>query len=143
MTRSIDVLIIDDNLADIRLIERTFDELHCNARVHLALDGQEGVEKVLSLAAGTRPDLILLDLNLPRLSGIEVLRRIRSDPRVAAVPVVVFTSSSSESDVGAAYEAGASAFVTKPMDFEGFLQAIETACRFWIETNHYPPRATG
>jgi CheY-like chemotaxis protein len=93
----------------------------------------DGGEKV-----APRPGLILLDLNLPRLDGREVLRRIKNDPQLSTIPVVVLTTSNDEEDVLSCYDAGANTYVTKPIAFDGFLKTVRTIDRYWFSTAEIP-----
>jgi CheY-like chemotaxis protein len=133
------ILLVEDNPADVKITERA---LHaCNLPVELIVvrDGQEAVEYLLRQgthaadAAWRNPALVLLDLNLPRLTGREVLERIRSTPELRTVPVVVLTTSRRREDVQAVYAAGANTFIEKPPDFGRFMEVLRTIHRYWLD----------
>ena len=131
--RPIQVLLIEDNPGDVRLLEEAFRELHANIHLQVARDGAEGIQAVEVRGAGTTPDLILLDLNLPKISGHDVLSRIKSNPQTRRIPVIVLTSSRAEMDVRRAYESYANAYLRKPSSLDGLLEAAEHIKNFWME----------
>ena len=137
-----DILLVEDNPNDVKLTLHAFKSANLANTVHVARDGVEAIEYLFGIAPGTgegvpdRPRLILLDLKLPRLSGHEVLARIKGDPRTSAIPVVVLTSSSEERDVMKTYEVGANSYIVKPVDFEQFTEAIRDIGKYWLEINH-------
>jgi CheY-like chemotaxis protein len=138
--RPVHLLIIEDNPGDVRLLEEAFDELRANVRIEVAKDGAEGIAVV---ARGDQhkensPDLILLDLNLPKVSGHDVLKRIKSDPRTRHIPVIILTSSRAEADVHRAYESHANAYLRKPSTLEGLLNTARDVKNFWMETAILP-----
>ena len=130
-----DILLVEDNLADVRLTQEAFKAAGVPNRLHVARDGVEALS-MLRDATGTvpRPDLILLDLNLPRKDGREVLQDIKQDEALRHIPVVIFSTSQSEQDVARGYRLGANAFVTKPVDVERFFQVIQSLEQFWLDT---------
>jgi len=139
--RPLELLIIEDNPGDVRLLEEAFQELKANVRIRVAKDGAEGIEmlsKTHESKASWRPDLILLDLNLPKVSGHEVLAKIKSDPRTRWIPVIVLTSSRAESDVRRAYESHANAYLRKPSTLDGLMAAAQDVKNFWMETATLP-----
>jgi CheY-like chemotaxis protein len=132
----IEILLIEDNPADVRLTREALKDAKVWNQVHVALDGVEALaflrregkyEKV------PRPDLILLDLNLPKKDGRAVLEEIKQDDALKHIPVVVLTTSQAEQDILASYRLRANAFVTKPVDLEQFLKAVRTIEQFWLE----------
>jgi CheY-like chemotaxis protein len=138
--RPVHVLIIEDNPGDVRLLEEAFSELRANVRIEVAKDGAEGIQ-VIARASQNKdgaPDLILLDLNLPKISGHEVLSKIKSDPRTQHIPVLVLTSSRAESDVHRAYQSHANAYLRKPSTLEGLLDTARDVKNFWMETAILP-----
>jgi CheY-like chemotaxis protein len=139
--RPLELLIIEDNPGDVRLLEEAFQELNANVKISVAKDGAEGIELLASTREGKnswRPDLILLDLNLPKISGHDVLAQIKDDPRTRWIPVIVLTSSRAESDVRRAYEAHANAYLRKPSTLDGLMAAAEDVKNFWMETATLP-----
>ena len=129
------ILLVEDNPDDEGLALRAFRKAGVKNRVEVARDGEEAVAKVASFEHGPTPVLILLDLKLPKLNGIEVLERIRATPATKHVPVVVLTSSDETVDVLGCYTRGANAYVRKPVDFDEFIEAIDSIVRFWLRRN--------
>lgn len=133
------ILLVEDNPADVKITQRALRESGLPVDLIVVRDGQEAVEYLLrqgshSDAANWRsPDLILLDLNLPRMSGKEVLERLRSTPGLRVVPVVVLTTSRRQEDVQQMYAAGANTYIEKPQDFERFVQVLQMLHRYWLD----------
>ena len=123
-----EVLLIEDNQSDIELTKRAFKKNHILNKIVVMEDGQEALDYLFNTlnSPDQLPVVTLLDLKLPRLDGIEVLRRIRSDARTKHMPVVMLTSSKEEVDVAAAYDNGANSYIRKPVDFEQFVESIHT-----------------
>src|ERR1700758_531710 len=119
--RPVHLLIIEDNAGDVRLLEEAFTELQANVKIEVAKDGAEGIQVVVRATQSKEgaPDLILLDLNLPKMSGHDVLVKIKSDPRTRHIPVIILTSSRAEADVHRAYQSHANAYLRKPSTLEG------------------------
>lgn len=139
--KELQVLLIEDNPGDVRLLEEAFRELHAGVRLQVAKDGAEGLDCALRAAeSGTaaHPDLILLDLNLPKISGHDVLTRLKSDPRTRRIPIIILTSSRAQTDVTRAYESHANAYLKKPSTLEGLISAAENIKNFWLETATLP-----
>jgi chemotaxis family two-component system response regulator Rcp1 len=138
--RPVEVLIIEDNPGDVRLLEEAFRELNADVHIRVASDGAEGLEMAIEREAadGLRPDLILLDLNLPKLNGHEVLARLKENPHTMRIPVIVFTSSRAESDIRRAYDAHANAYLKKPSTLDGLLSAAQDITNFWMKTATLP-----
>lgn len=130
----IDILLVEDNPADVRLAQEAFKDARVANRLHVARDGVEAL-RMLRDATGAvpRPDLILLDLNLPRKDGREVLQDIKQDEALRHIPVVVLSTSQSEQDIARSYRLGANAFVTKPVDIDRFFQVIRSLEQFWLD----------
>lgn len=139
------LLIIDDNPDDETLTRRALSRAPLgNVQIIVARDGVEALgllfgDSERNVAPMPLPQLVLLDLKMPRLSGLDVLERLRRNPRTRSLPVVVFTSSSEERDLRRAYELGANAYVRKPVDFAQFSDAVSSLGRFWLGTNEPPP----
>lgn len=137
--RALELLIIEDNPGDIRLLEEAFQELHANVHIQVAKDGAEGLEMVLQSAhPNWRPDLILLDLNLPKVSGHDVLAGIKNNPLTCRIPVIILTSSRAESDVRRAYQSHANAYLKKPSTLDGLMSTARDIKSFWMETATLP-----
>ena len=133
-TAPIEILLVEDNPADVRLTAEALKEARASNRLHVARDG---VEAIRMLRDGTgavpRPDLILLDLNLPRKDGREVLQEIKRDDALRHIPVVILSGSQAESDILQSYRLGANAFITKPVEIDQFFQVIRSMEHFWLE----------
>ncbi|MGH3566214.1 MAG: response regulator [Pseudonocardia sp.] len=138
--RTINVLLVEDDPGDVLMTREAFDD-HLHNRLDVVTDG------VLALAYlrregpyadAPRPDLVLLDLNLPRRDGRQVLREIKDDPDLRHIPVIVLTTSQAEEDVLRSYQLHANAYVTKPVDFEGFLEAIKQIDHFFVSVVQLP-----
>src|SRR5262249_38916922 len=132
------ILLVEDEPADIKITQRALKDSAMPVELIVVRDGQEAVDYLLRQgdhagnAAWRSPDLILLDLNLPRLNGREVLQRIRSTPALRAVPVVVLTTSHRQEDVQELYAAGANTYIEKPRDFGRFVEVLRTIGRYWL-----------
>lgn len=145
------LLLVEDNPDDELLTCRALKKYSEFNRIDVASDGAEALQ-YLSIeadlpASGTKkvvldllPDLILLDLKMPRLNGHEFLRSVRSNPRTAYIPIVVLTTSSEEQDISVSYELGANSFLRKPVDFLDFAKMIEQVSCYWLELNVPPPQ---
>ena len=131
------ILLVEDNPDDEALTLRALGRNNMLSTVIVARDGAEALELLFTDASAnvTPPGLILLDLKLPKVAGLEVLRRIRADQRTHFIPVVVLTSSALQEDIHDSYDGGANAFVRKPVDFSEFNAAINTICMFWMLLN--------
>ena len=135
-----DVLVVEDNPDDVELTLRALKRMHLTNPVHVARDGVEALEILLGDGT-TRPPLprvVLLDLKLPRVGGLEVLARLREEERTRTLPVVVLTSSREEPDVKKAYALGVNSYVVKPVEFEKFVDAVGKVGQYWLLLN-LPP----
>lgn len=142
--KSAHILLVEDNPGDVSLVRAALDEAKLANELHVASSGDEAVAYLGK--AGTSPehpvpDLILLDLNLPGMSGKEVLRVVRSTAATSTTPVVVMTSSEAERDIVESYELHANCFVTKPLDFEKFVAIVQQVEEFWLTVVKLPRRA--
>jgi CheY-like chemotaxis protein len=140
-SRTIDTLLVEDNRADIRLTQEAMAEADVKGTLHVVRDGNEAMDFLRHRGAygsAPRPDLILLDLNLPGLDGREVLAQIKSDPQLRQIPVVVLTTSSDAYDVARTYDLQVNCFITKPVDLDHFLKVIGAIKEFWIDTVTLP-----
>jgi two-component system response regulator len=134
--RSSDILLVEDNPADVELTQRAFAKNHVSNTIHVARDGVEALQFLF--ADETRApalSVVLLDLKMPRMDGLEVLRRMRADPRTRHIPVVMMTSSSEESDLVSSYGLGANSYIVKPVDFENFTEAVRVIGTYWLLLN--------
>jgi two-component system response regulator len=138
-----EILLVEDNPNDVKLTLHAFETANLANTVRVARDGVEAIEYLFGAdSAGAFrevPRVILLDLKLPKIDGHEVLKRIKSDARTQAVPVVVLTSSSEERDVMLTYQNGANSYIVKPVDFDKFTEAVRDIGRYWLEINHAQP----
>jgi CheY-like chemotaxis protein len=140
------ILLVEDSPADVQIMQRAVRETSLSVELIVVHDGEEAVDYLLRqgnfdpATPGWRtPSLVLLDLNLPRLSGSEVLRRLRGSDELRTVPVIVFSTSADPADVREAYAAGANTYIQKPRDFGRFLEVLQTIERYWLETALLPP----
>jgi CheY-like chemotaxis protein len=143
--RPVDILLVEDNPGDVRLTVESLREARVRNALHVARDGVEALAFLRQegrYADAVRPDLILLDLNLPRMDGREVLAQVKADPRLKTIPVVVLTTSSADQDVLRSYELHANCYVTKPVDLEQFMSVMQTIYTFWLCIATRPPRNT-
>jgi len=129
------ILLVEDNPRDAELTLRAFRKNNLGNNVLVAHDGVEALEIVFSRTGADRPRVILLDLKLPKLDGLEVLRRLKSDDRTRAIPVVVVTSSNQDPDIKTAYDLGANSYVVKPVDFEAFMKTMSDLGFYWLMVN--------
>lgn len=134
------ILLVEDNPDDEALTVRALRKNNVLNEIRVAHDGAEAIDLLLGAdRASEPPQLVLLDLKLPKLDGFEVLRRLRADERTSVVPVVILTSSKEQEDVRAGYLTGANAYVRKPVQFEDFVDAVRALGLFWILVNEPPP----
>ena len=137
MPSPVTVLLVEDNPDDEALTVHAL-RMRTTANVEVARDGQEALDYLINDAKDV-PRLVLLDLELPNINGLEVLRRIRADERTRQVPVVILTSFSTPNDVAAAYRYGANSYVRKPVDFDQFADVIHQLGVYWLVVNEPPP----
>jgi two-component system response regulator len=131
-----DILLVEDNPADVELTQRAFKKHNLSNRIHVARDGVEALEFLFSDESAPRElSVVLLDLKMPRMGGLEVLERMKADPRTRHLPVVMMTSSSEESDLIASYDLGANSYIVKPVDFENFTEAVRVIGTYWLLLN--------
>jgi CheY-like chemotaxis protein len=140
-TKPIDILLVEDNPADVRLTREALKEVKVNNSMFVVADGIDALAYLrleTPYTEATRPDLILLDLNMPRMDGFEVLQLIKQDPDLKRIPVVTLTTSQAEQDIVKGYNLHANAYVTKPVDLDQFIKVIKTIEGFWLEIVKLP-----
>jgi chemotaxis family two-component system response regulator Rcp1 len=143
MTSPIEILLVEDNEGDVHLTREALKQAKVSNRVHVTNDGVEAMEFLRrrgSFVDAPRPDLVLLDLNLPNMDGREVLDEMKKDPELRLIPVIVVTSSAAEQDVVRTYALNANAYVTKPVDLRQFLHVIGAVGEFWLQIVKLPPK---
>jgi two-component system, response regulator len=134
------ILLVEDNDDDVELTRRAFKKHNLTNPLLVARDGEEALQ-ILGDAAQPLPAVVLLDLKLPKLGGLEVLQRIRADERTRSMPVVVLTSSTEQRDLSESYRLGANSYVQKPVDFGDFMDAARQLGLYWLVLNRPPPRS--
>jgi two-component system, chemotaxis family, response regulator Rcp1 len=135
------ILLVEDNVGDVRLTQEAFKEGKVSNLLLVAPDGIEAMALLRqqgSYSDAPRPDLILLDLNIPRMDGREVLVAIKSDPHLKRIPVVVLTTSKAEEDIVRTYDLNANCYITKPVDFDKFLTVVKSIDEFWLTIAKLP-----
>lgn len=140
-TKAIEILLVEDNPGDVRLTREAFRDAKVRNDIIVVSDGLEAMaflKQEAEHAKAVRPDLILLDLNLPRMNGFEVLDAIKVDESLRRIPVIVLTTSQAEQDIISSYNLYANAYVTKPVDLEQFIAAIRAIEGFWLEVVKFP-----
>jgi CheY-like chemotaxis protein len=140
-TKIWEILLVEDNPADVRLIQEGFKHKH---NVHVVVDGGQAMAFLRHeppFQHEPSPNIVILDLNLPRISGREALTTIKSDPVLRSIPVIVLTTSEAEQDIASSYELGANAYITKPLEFDRFVQTIRSFEEFWLNLACLPKKA--
>ena len=141
--KPVEILLVEDNEGDVGLIEEVFEEAKIRNNIHVAEDGEEAVLYLRGegkFSGSPRPDIILLDLNLPKNDGREVLKEIKEDDNLKNIPVVILTTSNAEKDILRAYDLHANAYITKPLDFDQFIRAVGSIENFWLEIVNLPSK---
>jgi CheY-like chemotaxis protein len=133
------ILLVEDNPDDEALMLRGFRKSKLANRIEVARDGAEALASLLGPDARPLPTLVILDLKLPKVDGLEVLRRVRTEERTRMLPVVILTSSKEEQDLVESYRLGANSYVRKPVDFLQFAEAVQTLGLYWLVVNEPPP----
>jgi chemotaxis family two-component system response regulator Rcp1 len=137
----IEVLLVEDSPGDVRLTREAFKDAKVHINLRVASDGAEAMEylgRVGKHVSAPRPDLILLDLNLPKKDGREVLAELKASPTLKSIPVVILTTSASETDIQGSYLHHANCYITKPVDLEGFLKMVKSIDSFWLSVVKLP-----
>ena len=143
MSADIQILLVEDNPGDVRLTVEALRDAKVANELHVVGNGEEAIDFLRQQGKhvdAPRPDIVLLDLNLPRLDGRDVLSDIKSDPSLATIPIIVLTSSTAEADIQRSYELHANCFISKPVDFSEFLSAVRSLEGFWLKIVRLPPR---
>jgi two-component system, chemotaxis family, response regulator Rcp1 len=138
-----EIVLVEDSAGDVRLIEEAFKENRFLNNLHVAKDGVEAMKflhKEGNYADAVTPDLILLDLNLPKKDGREVLEEIKVDPNLKRIPVIILTTSKSEEDIFQTYDLHANCYITKPIDMDQFIKVIRSMEKFWLTIVTLPTR---
>jgi CheY-like chemotaxis protein len=144
---AIELLLVEDNPADLELALRALRQAKISNRIQVARDGVEALDFLFAEGAfaarriGDGPKLVLLDLKLPKIDGLAVLKRMKEDPRTKAIPVVVLTSSKEQSDLIESYALGVNSYIVKPVNFERFAEAVRQLGLYWLLLNQPPVQA--
>lgn len=131
----IEILLVEDSIGDVRLTREALADARVRNNLHVASDGLEAMDflgRVGAFGAAPRPDLILLDLNLPKMGGREVLEQVKRSEQWKTIPVVVLTTSAAEEDIDRSYQLHANCYITKPVDLDQFLKVVKTIDNFWL-----------
>jgi CheY-like chemotaxis protein len=142
-TRPVEILLVEDSKGDIGLIEEVFEDAKIRNILHIVEDGEEAIAFLRGegeFSDVPRPDIILLDLNLPKKDGREVLEEVKSDDKLRNIPVVVLTISKAEEDILRSYNLHANAYITKPVDFDQFIKVVKSIESFWLEIVKLPTK---
>ncbi|MBD1838849.1 response regulator [Coleofasciculus sp. FACHB-64] len=140
--RPVEILLVEDNEGDIRLTQEAFRDSQVGNHLNVVRDGVEAIaflKREEKYANAVRPDIILLDLNLPKRNGIEVLAEIKQDDQLKRIPVIVLTSSQAEPDILSSYDLHANCFISKPIDLDRFLRVVQSIEDFWLTIVKLPP----
>ena len=144
MINTVEILLVEDNPNDVELTLHALKKNNIANSIHVVRDGAEALDFLFSTGAysnrdtNTKPKVILLDLKLPKVDGMEVLKRVKSDKRTSSIPVVVLTSSREERDIVESYRLGVNSFISKPVDFEQFTEAVRQLGLYWLLLNQLP-----
>jgi two-component system, response regulator len=141
---TIEILLVEDNPNDVELTLHAFEKYNLANRIHVARDGAEALEYLFTARPDNEqatPKLVLLDLKLPKVDGLEVLRAIRGSARLRSLPVVILTSSREDKDIVDSYELGVNSYIVKPIEFDKFVEAVHTLGLYWLLLNQQPPPA--
>jgi CheY-like chemotaxis protein len=142
-----DILLVEDNPADVEITIEAFRRSHKGNRVFVCRDGEEALDflfhrrQFAKAGAAPRPDLILLDLNLPKKNGAEVLEQVKTNPQMRDIPIVVLTTSDRDEDVSRCYKVGANSYLTKPVQFDECLKLVEEIQQYWLQISKLPPKS--
>jgi two-component system, response regulator len=140
------ILLVEDNVSDIELTRRAFEKSHISNELTVVEDGKDAIDYLFCSGnysnrdSKDSPSVVLLDLNLPRLNGLEVLQAIRENPQTRCLPVVILTSSDHEKDIISSYNLGTNSYIQKPVDFNHFIEAVGKLGIYWLLLNEIPPQ---
>ena len=143
---AVEILLVEDNPNDVEMTLRVLKKNNISNRIHVVRDGAEALEFIFCTGAyadrdiKNGPKVVLLDLKLPKVDGLDVLRQIKADPRTKSIPVVVLTSSREEQDIVRSYQLGTNSYIVKPVDFEQFTEAVRQLGLYWLLLNEPPPQ---
>jgi DNA-binding response OmpR family regulator len=140
--KEIEILLIEDNPADVRLVQEVFKEARIHNKIYVTLNGEKAMRllrRESEYAQASRPDLIILDLNLPKKQGKEVLKEIKEDENLKTIPVVILTTSNAEEDLIETYQNNANCYITKPVDLDNFINVVKIIENFWLNIVKLPP----
>jgi chemotaxis family two-component system response regulator Rcp1 len=140
--RPIEILLVEDNPGDVRLTQEVFKEGKVRNQLNVAWNGEEALAYLRRqgrFVGAPRPDVILLDLNLPRKGGKEVLAEIKADPKLRCIPVVILTTSQADQDISESYNQHANCYIVKPVDLDHFINVVRTIEGFWLQIVKLPP----
>ncbi len=146
MDNAVEILLVEDDPKDVRLTLRELERYNLGNRIVVARDGEEALDFLFcrgtfsERTANSPPKLVLLDLKLPKVDGLQVLREIKSTPETRDIPVVIMTSSGEQKDIVESYKLGVNSYIQKPVDFEQFRQTIKTLGFYWLVVNRLPER---
>lgn len=139
----VEILLVEDNPDDVELTLRAFAQHNLTNKIVVARDGEEALDILFQrrkdIARQPRPDLILLDLKLPKVDGLEVLKEVKSHPKTRVIPVVILTASKEEKDLVESYRLGVNSYIRKPVDFENFVEVVMQLGLYWLLLNERPP----
>ena len=141
--RAIEILLVEDNPGDVRLTQEALKENKIMSNLHIVMDGVAAMKYLRRIDGhedAVRPDLILLDLNLPKKDGREVLAEIKTDEKLRSIPVVVLTTSDAETDIVKSYDLHANCYIKKPLDLERFIDVVNVIENFWLSIVELPPK---
>lgn len=147
MHQPFDILLVEDNPADVEITIEAFRRSHKGNRVYVCRDGEEALDFLfrrgpfVKASAAPRPDLILLDLNLPKKNGAEVLELVKTNLGMKDIPIVILTTSDREEDVSRCYKVGANSYLTKPVQFDDCLKLVEQIQLYWLQVSKLPPKS--
>jgi len=143
--RPIDILLVEDNDVDVKITQLAFEESKVKNSIYVTRDGEDALNYIYkrgeyeeSKKEAPTPDLILLDLNMPKIGGLEVLKALKADEFYKSIPVIILTSSASEEDIAKSYRDGATNYIQKPIDFEGFVDIVEGFNYYWLNISKLP-----
>ena len=143
ISKSVEILLVEDSKGDIGLIEEVFEDAKIGNTLHIVEDGEEAIAFLRGegqFSESPRPDIILLDLNLPKKDGREVLEEVKSDDELKNIPIVVLTTSKAEEDILRPYNLQANAYIIKPVDFDQFIKVVKSIESFWLEIVKLPSK---